>query len=61
MLKGLWAAYPAVVTFVVVVTANHYWVDALLGAMVAAVSAWAASAAFARARPEAWAWRTASA
>jgi membrane-associated phospholipid phosphatase len=60
-LKVLWAIYPLVVTFVVMVTANHFWMDAALGAMVAALSAWAASAAFARARPEAWAWRTAAA
>jgi membrane-associated phospholipid phosphatase len=60
-LKVFWAAYPALVTFVVVVTANHYWVDAALGAMVAGASAWLASAAFARARPDAWAWRTAAA
>jgi membrane-associated phospholipid phosphatase len=60
-LKVLWAAYPALVTFVVVVTANHYWVDAVLGAMVAGASAWLASATFARARPDAWAWRTAAA
>jgi hypothetical protein len=56
-LKVLWAVYPLVVTFVVVVTANHFWIDAALGALVAAVSAVAASEAFARARPEAWAWR----
>jgi len=56
-LKVLWAFYPALVTFVVVVTANHFWVDAALGALVAAVSASAASYALARARPEAWAWR----
>ena len=37
MLERLWAAYPAVVTFVVIVTANHYWLDAALGAIVAAV------------------------
>jgi len=60
-LKLLWAAYPLVVTFVVVVTANHFWLDAALGALVAALSAYAASAAFARTRPEAWAWRTAGA
>jgi hypothetical protein len=59
VLKALWAFYPLVVTFVVMVTANHFWLDAALGAVVAAVSAYAASAAFARARPEAWAWRTA--
>jgi hypothetical protein len=60
-LKVLWAVYPLVVTFVVMVTANHFWLDAALGAVVAAASAYAASAAFARARPEAWAWRTAGA
>jgi membrane-associated phospholipid phosphatase len=60
-LKLFWAAYPALVTFVVVVTANHYWVDAVLGAIVAGASAWLASATFARARPDAWAWRTAAA
>jgi hypothetical protein len=58
--KALWAVYPLVVTFVVVVTANHYWLDAALGAAVAAVSAWAATAAFARVRPDAWAWRGAA-
>jgi hypothetical protein len=55
--KVLWALYPAVVTFVVVVTANHFWLDAALGALVAAISASAASYALGRARPEAWAWR----
>ena len=60
-LKVLWAVYPLVVTFVVMVTANHFWLDAALGAVVAAASAYAASAAFARARPEAWGWRTAHA
>ncbi len=57
-LKFVWAAYPVVVTFVVMVTANHFWADAALGAMVAAVSAYTAQA-MARARPEAWSWRTA--
>ena len=61
VLKAVWAVYPAVVTFVVVVTANHFWMDALLGAMVAAASASLASYGFARARPEAWGWRTAAA
>jgi hypothetical protein len=60
-LKLLWGAYPGVVTTTVIVTANHWWIDAALGALVAAVSAIAASAAFARARPEAWAWRNAEA
>ena len=55
-LKAAWSAYPLVVTFVVLVTANHFWLDAVAGALVAAVSALAASSALARARPEAWAW-----
>jgi hypothetical protein len=58
-LKVLWLAYPGIVSFVVVATGNHFWLDAALGAAVAAVSAWAAVAAFARLRPEAWAWRDA--
>ena len=60
-LKLLWAAYPLLVTFVVVVTANHFWLDAAFGVGVAAFAAWAASSALARARPEAWAWREAEA
>ena len=31
-LKVLWLIYPVVITFVVVVTANHFWLDAALGA-----------------------------
>jgi membrane-associated phospholipid phosphatase len=54
-LKVIWALYPALVTFVVVATGNHYWIDGALGALVAAV-AWAATVAFARLRPEAWGW-----
>jgi len=57
-LKVLWALYPLLVTFVVVVTANHFWLDAALGALVAAISAAGASYALGRARPAAWAWRT---
>jgi membrane-associated phospholipid phosphatase len=56
VLRVLWAFYPALVTFVVVATGNHFWIDAALGVFVALAAAWAASAAFARARPEAWAW-----
>ena len=59
VLKVLWGIYPALVTFVVIVTANHFWMDVALGAMVAGVSAATASAALARARPEVWSWRTA--
>jgi membrane-associated phospholipid phosphatase len=38
-LKIAWYAYPGLVTFVVVLTANHYWLDAVFGAMVAAFAA----------------------
>jgi hypothetical protein len=58
-LKIAWSFYPLLVTFVVISTGNHFWVDAALGAMVAGVSAVLARDAFGRARPEAWAWRTA--
>jgi len=51
-----WRWYPALVTFVVIATANHWWLDAFLGAATAAVSALAAQALLARARPDAWAW-----
>ena len=54
--RVLWRCYPLVVTFVVIATANHWWFDAYLGAATAAVSALAAQALLARARPDAWAW-----
>ena len=54
--KALWAVYAPVVTLVVVVTANHWVLDAVAGAAVAAVSALAAQTVFARVRPKAWAW-----
>jgi len=56
--RVLWRGYPALVTFVVVATANHWWLDAFLGAATAAVSALAAQALLARARPDAWGWDT---
>ena len=61
MLKVLWVLYPPLVTFVVISTANHFWFDAAVGAGVAGCSAVIAATAFARARPEAWSWRTAPA
>jgi len=56
VVRALWLVYPALVTFVVVATANHWWFDAVLGGATAAVSALAAQALLARARPDAWAW-----
>jgi membrane-associated phospholipid phosphatase len=60
-LKIFWSFYPLLVTFVVIATGNHFWIDAALGALVAVCSALLAKNAFARVRPEAWAWRTAPA
>jgi membrane-associated phospholipid phosphatase len=54
--KALWVVYPPAVTFVVIVTANHWVLDAVAGAAVAAVSALAAQTVLARVRPRAWAW-----
>jgi hypothetical protein len=54
--QALWYAYSPVVTFVVIATANHWWLDGFLGAAVALVSAFSAHTLFARARPEVWAW-----
>jgi membrane-associated phospholipid phosphatase len=52
----LWWAYAPVVTFVVIATANHWWLDAFLGAVVAAAAAVCAHGFFAQVRPEVWAW-----
>ena len=53
--KVLWACYPLWITFVVVVTGNHWMLDAVLGAMTAGLSAlgaWQLSKAW----PNAWSW-----
>ena len=55
-----WGLYPLLVTFVIVATGHHVLSDAILGAVTAGLSAWAASW-LARARPTAWAFRTAKA
>ena len=56
--KAFWALWPLLVAWVVIVTGNHYWIDVALGWMVAATSALVAQRLLARARPEAWSWRT---
>jgi hypothetical protein len=55
--KVLWSFYPLLVTFVVVASGNHFWIDAVLGALTAGIAALTANAALARARPEAWSFR----
>jgi hypothetical protein len=52
----LWSVYPLTVLFVIVVTANHFWFDAAVGAMVACMAAVSAHQ-LARLRPDAWSWR----
>jgi hypothetical protein len=56
VLRMAFFGYPLWVTFVTVVTANHFWMDAVLGA-VAAAAAYAIALQAARARPHAWAFR----
>jgi membrane-associated phospholipid phosphatase len=56
--KIFWGLWPVVVIWVVVVTANHYWIDAAAGGLVAAFSALIAWR-LARARPEVWSFSTA--
>ena len=58
--KVLWCVYPLFVFFVVMVTGNHFWLDAVIGWMVAGLAAFGAMQ-LARARPAAWAWRPATA
>jgi hypothetical protein len=53
LVRLLWAAYPLLIAFVTIVTANHLLLDALLGAATAGLSAYAASW-LSRARPGAW-------
>jgi hypothetical protein len=54
--RAVWSAYPLFVFFVVIVTANHYWFDAAVGAAVACTATIAAHQ-LARLRPEHWSWR----
>jgi membrane-associated phospholipid phosphatase len=56
--KALWAFWPFLIAWVVIVTANHYWVDWALGWLVAIAAAAIAQGAVARLRPESWSWRT---
>ncbi|HYB24253.1 MAG TPA: phosphatase PAP2 family protein, partial [Solirubrobacteraceae bacterium] len=57
LLRVLWLLYPLLIAFVIVATANHFIIDAVLGALTAGVSAYAASW-LARVRPHAWRFST---
>jgi len=59
--RVLWCVYPFFVLFVVVLTANHFWLDAAAGALVAAMAAMAARLVLARVRPAVWSFRPATA
>jgi membrane-associated phospholipid phosphatase len=56
LFKALWALYPLAVSFVVVVTGNHWVMDALAGAAVAAAAAIVSARVLSRLWPAAWAW-----
>ncbi len=58
--KGIWALYPLLVLFVVVVTGNHFWLDGAAGAAVALASATVAHRLLAPWRPGHWAFRPAT-
>jgi hypothetical protein len=53
---ALWLVYPLLVSWVVIATANHWWLDAALGVFTAAASYALAAGLLGRLRPEAWAW-----
>jgi PAP2 superfamily len=55
--RVLWALYPFLMTFVIVITANHFIADALLGALTAGASAYGASW-LGRFRPGVWGFST---
>jgi membrane-associated phospholipid phosphatase len=59
--RMLWYLYPVLVTFAVVATANHYFIDVFLGALTAGLSVLMAHRLLARARPEVWAFAPAPA
>jgi hypothetical protein len=52
--KAFWVLWPVLITFVTVITANHFFVDALLGLATAGVAAIVARR-LARVRPHVWA------
>jgi PAP2 superfamily len=52
--KVIWGLYPVLVTFIVVATANHFFVDVALGLMTAGVAAGIAHRPLAAARPDVW-------
>ena len=56
LFKVLWALYPVLIAFVVMVTGNHWFMDVVAGAFVAGVSALVATHVLSRLWPAAWSW-----
>jgi membrane-associated phospholipid phosphatase len=54
LLRAWWAAWPLLIAFVTVITANHFLVDAVLGALTAGAAA-VVALRLARVRPHVWA------
>jgi hypothetical protein len=54
--KALWAVYPLVITFVVLATGNHWFLDAVIGAAVAGTAALVARHVLSPLWPAAWSW-----
>jgi hypothetical protein len=53
VVRVLWLSYPLLIAFVIIATANHFVIDALLGAVTAGISAYAARG-LAKLRADAW-------
>lgn len=49
--RWLWVLHPSVTVFAVVVTANHYWLDGLVGVALLAAAMWLARGALPSHRP----------
>jgi membrane-associated phospholipid phosphatase len=56
--RCFWAGWPLLVAWVTIVTANHYWLDAVLGWGVAIFSYLIASRVLAEIKPDTWAWNS---
>lgn len=54
LVRVFWALWPLIITFVTIITANHFFVDAVLGLATAGVAA-AVARSLAVIRPHAWA------
>jgi len=58
-MKLLWACYPLLMLSVVIVTANHFWIDGLAGALIVGLAMLLARGPLTWLRPEQWSWRVA--